>query len=610
GNILRLPGIQMKHLYGYIASSPIHIFAINDIKEMNLDIIHVHSEFGIGLYARIMAKMFNIPIISTYHTTYEDYTHYINFLHIDAMEGIAKKTFYHISKFAANTTMAIITPSQKTKDLLRSYGIEKPIHVIPTGINLEKFKLHDDTLENVKKLKEKYHLTNEIVLLFVGRLAIEKDVETLLKGFALLPDNANFKFVIVGGGPNSDSLQQLAQNLNIKDKVIFTGKIPSADIATYYHLADVFASASTTETQGITFIEALSSGLCVLAKDKEVVSDLVYEGKTGFIFNDSQEFCDKLLQFGAIEDKKALVNNCLEVVNNYDLDHFYHNIINLYTNIIEEYNGLYTIDNITLKNDCVLLSVSTNTDSRKIYVSIDTYYNLLGIRKNDKILADVMEKLLIEEQAIKAYNYILRKLSIKDRCEKEVHLLIKEKFDLTDKSINKLINYLKEKNYINDERYVSEYITSKQALLQGKNKIKYNLLSKGIEPKIVNDTLDNINESNEQALAILYANKIANTIIGKSIIEKKKILTKKLYNQGYDISLIEHIVETLNYSNDVNNELLNLEKNAYKAYLKYSRKYQGQDLRNHVYRYLVLKGFKYEDIYVVIDRMEWNNEDK
>ena len=91
GNVLRLPGLELKWLYGYKLTTPYHFSAKDEIRKMNLDVIHVHTEFGVGMFARIVAKYLNIPVVSTYHTMYEDYTHYINRFAIDEVDVLSKK---------------------------------------------------------------------------------------------------------------------------------------------------------------------------------------------------------------------------------------------------------------------------------------------------------------------------------------------------------------------------------------------------------------------------------------------------------------------------------------------------------------------------------------
>ena len=142
---------------------------------MNLDLIHVHTEFGIGIFARIVAKDLGIPLVCTYHTMYEDYTHYINKFDIEGIDKVGKKVTASFSKMVVDTCEAVIAPSEKTREALVKYGVTTPIHIIPTGLDLDKFNRERIPAEDIQKLRAQYHLSAEDkVMLYVGRVAHEK----------------------------------------------------------------------------------------------------------------------------------------------------------------------------------------------------------------------------------------------------------------------------------------------------------------------------------------------------------------------------------------------------------------------------------------------------
>ena len=118
GNILRLSGIEIKWLYGYTFSTPYHNHAKEEIASMNLDVMHIHTEFGVGMFGRMCAKQLNIPVVITYHTMWEDYTHYINMLDINEVDKVSKKLVGTLSKQISNQAQAVISPSEKAKEKL------------------------------------------------------------------------------------------------------------------------------------------------------------------------------------------------------------------------------------------------------------------------------------------------------------------------------------------------------------------------------------------------------------------------------------------------------------------------------------------------------------
>ena len=104
-------------------STPYHFSARDEIEKMHLDIIHVHTEFGVGMFGRIVAKYLNIPVVTTYHTKYEDYTHYVNRFDIEEIEKVSKKIVSSFSKVLSDSAQAVISPSEKTKETLLKYGV-------------------------------------------------------------------------------------------------------------------------------------------------------------------------------------------------------------------------------------------------------------------------------------------------------------------------------------------------------------------------------------------------------------------------------------------------------------------------------------------------------
>ncbi|TFG82505.1 MAG: hypothetical protein E4G74_02575, partial [Erysipelotrichales bacterium] len=155
-NILRLTGVELKALYGYVLTSPIHIWALNTIRDMKLDIIHAHTEFGIGIFARIVARLLKLPLVSTYHTTLEDYTHYVNIFNLKSFEKFARKSVSRLTKLYGDACTELIVPSHKIMEMLVRYCIKKDIHVIPTGLDLAKFDRDEVSLAKAATLRLSY----------------------------------------------------------------------------------------------------------------------------------------------------------------------------------------------------------------------------------------------------------------------------------------------------------------------------------------------------------------------------------------------------------------------------------------------------------------------
>jgi 1,2-diacylglycerol 3-alpha-glucosyltransferase len=288
--IIRLPGIPIG-IYDYRLTGIYPLKAVSKIKSWNLDVIHSHTEFGVGTFARIMAKQLDIPIVHTYHTMYEDYIHYITKGYFD---GPSKKIVEYLTNFYCDKTVTeLIVPTQKTYNLFKEkYEYERNIHIVPTGIEVERFYAENNNKAEVKELRRQLGLSDDdFVLLFVGRLAAEKNVTFLIENHQILArENGNCKLLIIGDGPDIEFFKTQARKLNIQDNVIFTGKVPWEQIHKYYQIPNVFVTASHTETQGLTLLEAMAASVPVVAYDDEAFRTVVVHDLNGYLFKDKKDY--------------------------------------------------------------------------------------------------------------------------------------------------------------------------------------------------------------------------------------------------------------------------------------------------------------------------------
>ena len=306
GRVLRIPGIPTG-IYDYRLTTLYPIKAVNIIKEWNLDVIHTHTEFGIGTFARVIGKQFDIPIIHTYHTMYEDYVHYITKGYFN---GPSKKIVEYLTKFYCDKTIEeLIVPTKKTYDLFKEkYKYDRNVHIIPTGIEIDRFYKENIDLNKVKSIRKELGIKDdEVAILYVGRISSEKSIDFLINNqVQLLKDNKKCRLIIVGDGPDLDNYKKLSKKNKIEDKVIFTGKVPWEDVPLYYNMADIFVTASHTETQGLTVIEAMAAGRVVVALDDESFRNTVIDGLTGYLFKNKKEYISRMNEL--IKDKRKREN--------------------------------------------------------------------------------------------------------------------------------------------------------------------------------------------------------------------------------------------------------------------------------------------------------------
>ena len=336
GRIIRLPGIKLKFLYDYVFTSFYSRKVFKIIKKLKPDIIHVHADLNVSQFGRIVAKKLGIPLIYTYHTMYEDYSKYATHGQIDRFAKYAVREYTRIVTYSS---VGLISPSIKTKNYLRRIGVNGYIDVVPTGINIDRFA----NIENLKKRKAEFIFKHNIdpngkILLSLGRLGAEKSVDILIDFFGkfMNENKENLYLVIAGDGPLRASLEKESQKFGLVDRIIFIGKINPTDTPFYYNIADLFVAASVTETQGLTYIEALASSKPVLARFDSNLASLIKESENGFFFKDYTEFSNKLKKFLSIDSTYLveMAKRCRESVEPYSLESFYQNIMEVYRGAI------------------------------------------------------------------------------------------------------------------------------------------------------------------------------------------------------------------------------------------------------------------------------------
>lgn len=333
--VLRIPAVKLTGLYGYRLARPYSLKALSYIKAMNLDIIHNNTEFSMRILANVASAAYDIPYVYTYHTMWEDYTYYINKGHFDKQ---SRKLVGAYSKHIANNCDEVIVPTEKTARLLKTYKICKSLHVIPTGIDTK--RLSPDALDKDKLngIKQKYGIENGFTMCYVGRIAKEKNLDFVLDCVEeirkLIPD---FKFIITGLGPAVDDMKAHSKSLGQDDYVIFTGKQPPDEIQYYYALGDVFCTASTSETQGLTYIEAFASGKPVIAKNDECLNGVLSDGEDGFLFDTKEELVNAVVKYYNLSDgeKKQMKKNAMKNADGFSVETFAENVLSVYYKAIK-----------------------------------------------------------------------------------------------------------------------------------------------------------------------------------------------------------------------------------------------------------------------------------
>ena len=338
--VIRVPGLELKKMYGYRITTFYSRKILKMLKDFGTEIIHNQTDIGVGQFARIASRQLHVPQVYTYHTAYEDYTYYV--VH-GLMDRIGKKAMRGYAKTVAKNCTEFITPSMKTKEYMRSVGSDIYINVVPTGIDFSLFDEKNIDKEKQKEFKKQHGIgENTKVFLLLGRVAKEKSMDYSIRGFAMFINKhpeVDAKLIVVGDGPQRNELEQLTHELGINKYVDFIGKVPASEVPFYYHLADIYTSASITETQGLTFMEAMASGTIVLARFDTNLSDTITDGQTGFFFTDENSFVEQAERIFALSDegRKKIIDQAFETVDKYSISKFYDNIMEVYNRALKKF---------------------------------------------------------------------------------------------------------------------------------------------------------------------------------------------------------------------------------------------------------------------------------
>ena len=256
------------------------------------DVVHSQCEFSTFFLARRIAEELDVPLVHTYHTVYEDYTHYFS-----PSVRFGRQAVAVFSRWVAARTDCMIAPTGKVRLLLQRYGVRCPVFVVPSGIDLAPFAQEADPWRSAVLRSSLDIPAERTVLVFVGRLAEEKNIDELLRCRAALGD-AQATLLIVGDGPDRARLERQAAALGLKSPdVVFAGMVPPEQVADWYQLGDLFVSASTSETQGLTYIEALAAGVPALCREDPCLTGVIRNGENGWQYRDQADFLDKLSRF-------------------------------------------------------------------------------------------------------------------------------------------------------------------------------------------------------------------------------------------------------------------------------------------------------------------------
>ncbi len=280
GNVFRFVSLPALTNPGFRLGIPVSPRLRSTAAQLGLDVIHVHAPFLLGQLGARLARHLNLPLVFTYHTLYHRYAHYV-----PLPRGISEQVALRWSRDFSNRCDLVIAPTAGVRDFLVELGVGAPIEVVPTGIYPERFRQGDPGW-----LRRTFGLGDGPVLLYVGRLAHEKNLPFLFRVFQRVSrELPQSRLVLVGTGPQEADFRREVSRLGLAGAVVFAGRRYQQELAHCYAGADLFTFPSVTETQGIVLAEAQAAGLPVVAIRSFGTSDMVEDGRDGFLCDEASE---------------------------------------------------------------------------------------------------------------------------------------------------------------------------------------------------------------------------------------------------------------------------------------------------------------------------------
>jgi glycosyltransferase involved in cell wall biosynthesis len=273
--VYRFHSVNLSRKVAAPLAIPISRQVLSVIPRLGLDVIHTQHPFSMGRLGVYFARKLALPVVYTFHTQYEQYAHYV-----PLPQPVVRTAARRLVADHAERCDLIICPTPSSRDLLLSYGVRRPIEILPNAIDLRAFDRVDPG-----DLRSRLGITpGERVLIYCGRLAKEKNIPFLLRALRhLLTQAPRTRLLIVGEGTEQDALEKLATELGLDDRVVFAGKVAYADVPRYYAAADLFVMTSVTEVMPLALLEAMASGLPIVALASQGFSDTVAPGVNGLL---------------------------------------------------------------------------------------------------------------------------------------------------------------------------------------------------------------------------------------------------------------------------------------------------------------------------------------
>jgi 1,2-diacylglycerol 3-alpha-glucosyltransferase len=335
--VIASPSIEFPTYKEYKIALPSVMKYYKIAEKFHPDVFHIQSPFSLGLAGLYIAKGMAKPVVSTYHTLLPDFIKYYLPIPILKDGNLINDFTWRLSNYFYNRCDLVLTPSGIMRDMLVKHDIKVPVQVLSNGIDLDVFKPESQDTKNL--IKDRFGLGN-ITLIHSGRMSFEKNIQVLIKAFALIRKNIDkdVKFLMIGDGPALSDLKKIAADLKVSQDMIFTGYLSRKFLLAFLKSSDIFVTASTMETQGIVVLEAMATGMAVIGADKMALPELIKDGVNGYLFKPGNEkmLAEKMLKVIQSDKLRAkMAANSLDLVKAHSINLTIEKLEKIYSDLIK-----------------------------------------------------------------------------------------------------------------------------------------------------------------------------------------------------------------------------------------------------------------------------------
>ena len=338
--ILYCPSIPLKKIYGYGVANPVNLRRLSYLRAFNPDVIHIQTEFTMGLFGLFCARQLKKPVVYTLHTMYDDYLFYV--APSERMQKVVKPGAHWYFKNVAKKATEIIGPSPKVVEFLRRCGVERHINIIPNTVDLSDFMVENIDPAAVQQAREKLGIRpGDVSMLFVGRLGKEKSLDVLVDFFSEnFAGEERFKLFLIGDGPEAEALRAQIAARGVEKQVRLLGRVDHDLLPPYFQACDLFTTASLSEINSISMLEAMASGLYVVQRLDLYNREQIDQGKNGDVFVDASGYAKIIRGWDALSDseKSALRAGVSDTTRRYGEKEFTRSVIHVYQRAVYEYS--------------------------------------------------------------------------------------------------------------------------------------------------------------------------------------------------------------------------------------------------------------------------------